>query len=548
MADVFISYAHTTGRQAQAAAAALREAGYSVWLDDDLAVHRSFTQAIEEQLTAAKAALVIWSAAAARSEWVLSEANRAREEHKLVQLRVDGARLPMPFDQIQCADLGRWSGESKHPAWRKVVDSVAELVKDGAKPADLTPVRITAPAPPLPDRPSIAVLPLADPTGAVEGDYFADGMVDEIVNVLSRFPSLFVIASGSSLSYRERERDFRKIGRELGVRYLLEGSVRRSGQRVRIAVGLVEAESEAQIWSDRFEGALDDVFALQDEVANAVAARIEPAIQTADLRRGAARPTEDLGAYDLFLRAMQRAREFDRAGFEAAIALLEQSTARDPRFATAWGLLSALHADILVFGWAADPEETTRKAQDAIRRALLASDEDAVALSVAAMGSVMLGGERSVSLAMADRALTLNPGSFICCMFAGYVSAWSSQFDQALERFGRSLRLNPRAPERAMALTGMGLVLVGLQRFDEAIPILNEAVTLRPNFPGPLFSLATALAHLGKIEEAKAALAKAEALGSLRNSTFEAALRTGAWADIHRLALERLGLDPDPDA
>src|SRR3974390_2992019 len=177
MADVFISYAHTTGRQAQAAAAALREAGYSVWLDDDLAAHRSFTQAIEEQLVAAKAALVIWSADAARSEWVLSEANRAREAHKLVQLRIDGARLPMPFDQIQCADLGGWTGDGKHPAWSKIIDSVAELVHDGAKADGPTPVAAPPTAPPLPDKPSIAVLPFADLSQAKDQEYFCDGMV-----------------------------------------------------------------------------------------------------------------------------------------------------------------------------------------------------------------------------------------------------------------------------------------------------------------------------------------------------------------------------------
>src|SRR6516165_3673796 len=215
MSDVFISYGHSTAaRQARSAAAALRALGYSVWLDDDLPAHRAFSPEIEAQLTAAKAALVIWSAEAATSHWVLSEANRAREDNKLVQLRIDGARLPMPFDQIQCADLSGWSGDGEHASWEKVAASVLELVNRGAPP-------ITLPAPtkepPLPDKPSIAVLPFSDPSGAVEGDYFADGMVDEIVTALTRFPSLFVIASGSSLSYRERERDFRKIGRELGV-------------------------------------------------------------------------------------------------------------------------------------------------------------------------------------------------------------------------------------------------------------------------------------------------------------------------------------------
>src|SRR3974390_1152659 len=129
MADIFISYAHTTSKHARAAAASLRTAGYSVWLDDDLAVHRGFTQAIEEQLTAAKAALVIWSADASRSEWVLSEANRAREDRKLVQLVIDKSRLPMPFDQVQCADLSGWTGDGEHPNWRKVTASIGELVE-----------------------------------------------------------------------------------------------------------------------------------------------------------------------------------------------------------------------------------------------------------------------------------------------------------------------------------------------------------------------------------------------------------------------------------
>src|SRR6516162_7251350 len=166
MADVFISYAHTTGRQAQAAAAALRVAGYSVWLDDDLAVHREFTQAIEEQLTAAKAALVIWSADAARSAWVLSEANRAREDRKLVQLVIDKTRLPMPFDQVQCADLAGWTGEGEHPSWRRVIASIGELV--GAKGPSLAHT-----APPAAVEPLLAVLPFDDLSGDPEMDYFS---------------------------------------------------------------------------------------------------------------------------------------------------------------------------------------------------------------------------------------------------------------------------------------------------------------------------------------------------------------------------------------
>jgi adenylate cyclase len=202
----------------------LRAAGYSVWLDDDLTVHRAFTAAIEEQLTAAKAALVIWSADAAKSEWVLSEANRAREDRKLVQLAIDKTRLPMPFDQIQCADLSDWTGEAEHPNWRRVTTSIGELVESkGGGPAILAAPHARAPANVglLSSKPSIAVMPFANLSGDPEQDYFADGMVLEIVTALSRFSSLFVVGGGSSLAYRgsHRPRSHRKrAGRALSPR------------------------------------------------------------------------------------------------------------------------------------------------------------------------------------------------------------------------------------------------------------------------------------------------------------------------------------------
>ncbi len=237
MSDVFISYARSTATQAQAAAEALKALGYSVWLDDELLAHHPYTHAIEEQLTAAKAALVIWSAEAVRSEWVLSEANRAREDRKLVQLSVDGARLPMPFDQTQCADLAGWTVDRIVPGWRKVVASVADLVGEGLR----RPRRLADAPFALPSKPSIAVMPFANLSGDPEQEYFADGMVEEIVTALSRFKSIFVIGSGSTLSFKGKAISPHEAGRRLGVRYVLEGSVRKAGVRVRITTKLTEA-------------------------------------------------------------------------------------------------------------------------------------------------------------------------------------------------------------------------------------------------------------------------------------------------------------------
>jgi adenylate cyclase len=295
MADVFISYARATGAgQAQQVVRGLRGLGYSVWIDDELPAHRAYSGVIAEQIAAAKAAVVIWSAEAAQSEWVLSEANRAREAHKLVQVAMDAAPLPMPFDAIHCVDLAGWDGEADAPGWRKVVASVSDLVAGapasaaaGAAPPP-SPVSLPPPAsPPLPtplsqpDKPSIGVMPFANLSGDPEQEYFADGMVEEIVGALSRYRSIFVIGSGSTFSFKGTGATPREVGRQLGVRYVLEGSVRKAGARVRIAVKLTDAADGVQIWADRFEDTLDDLFALQDKVALAVAGVLEPTVREA---------------------------------------------------------------------------------------------------------------------------------------------------------------------------------------------------------------------------------------------------------------------------
>jgi adenylate cyclase len=259
---VFISYARSTAKEAQAVAGALRGLGHEVWLDDEIPAHRAYADVIEERLLAAGAVVVIWSAEAVKSQWVQSEADKARETGKLVQLNLDGAKLPMPFDRIQCADMTGWTGDLNAAGWKKVVASIADLV-GGSAPAAVP----AANAPlPLPSKPSIAVMPFANLSGDPDQEYFVDGMVVEITNALSRFKSLFVIASGSTLSLKGNGVGPLEAAQQLGVRYVLEGSVRKAGNRVRISVQLIDAADGSQIWTNRFDDALDDVFDLQDKV------------------------------------------------------------------------------------------------------------------------------------------------------------------------------------------------------------------------------------------------------------------------------------------
>ena len=281
MSDIFISYARSTERQAQMVAEALKTLGYGVWWDAELPAHRAYAEVIEERLKSAKAVVVIWSAEAAKSQWVRAEADMAREAGKLVQLRLDSAAPPLPFNQIQCANLDGWSGDLTAPGWQRVLAGVEALTLPLPKAAS----GLVWVEPALPDKPSIAVLPFTDLSQGDEADQFADGMTEEITNALSRIQALFVITSSSVSAYREGVRDLRKIARDLGVRYLLEGSVRVGQGRTRIVVKLIDASRGAQIWTERFDETSDDVFAIQDKVAISVAGVIDETLGAVEFLR-----------------------------------------------------------------------------------------------------------------------------------------------------------------------------------------------------------------------------------------------------------------------
>jgi adenylate cyclase len=501
MSDIFISYARSTEQMAQQIVDALRAQGFSVWWDDQLPVHRVYGEVIEERLGAARAALVIWSAEAARSEWVRSEANRAREHYKLVQVSMDGAPLPMPFDQIQCADLTGWAGDLEAPAWRKVVESLT-AVMSGAAPEPAPVVRYAPPAMlALPDKPSIAVLPLVNLTPGQDDAYFADGMAEEITTALARFPSLFVIDSRSGLTYREAGKAPKAIAQELGVRYLLEGSVRRSGERVRVTVNLVDALEGAQIWADRFDGLMSDVFALQEAAANAVACRIEPTIEAAEARRAQARPTKDLGAYELFLRALHLQRKWDAGSFMEALVLLDQAMERDPNFATAFAMASYCYALVAIGGF--DPEAMGQKSVDLARKAVRAGADDPRALAWACTAFTFFARDWATATDLAERAVALSPGAALGRHIRGWANMFAGKLEEATSDFDTALRLDPRSPDRPISDLGLGWTLFFQRRLEDSIAVFNQAWQLRPDNLGTLMMLAAAEAHLGRGDDAR---------------------------------------------
>jgi adenylate cyclase len=266
-----------------------------------------------------------------------------------------------------------------------------------------------APALPLPDKPSIAVLPFANMSGDPEQEYFVDGMVEEIITALSRIRWLFVIARNSSFSYKGQSPDVKQVGRELGVRYVLEGSVRKGGNRVRITAQLIEAETGAHLWADRFDGSLEDVFELQDKIAVSVAGIIEPALQAAEMRRSATRPTTDLSAYDLYLRALATIWPVTKERLFEALGLLKQAIAIDPRYGPALSWATICHLRLVGDGWAEAPETNRRKAIDLARQALQAGGDDPGILANAALVLGQFGEDIGAMIGLVDRALTLNP-------------------------------------------------------------------------------------------------------------------------------------------
>jgi adenylate cyclase len=503
MSDIFISYARSTEAQAHTIAEALRALGYDVWRDDELPAHRSYTDVIEERLRAAKAVVVAWSTEAVKSQWVRAEAEVAREAETLVQLSLDGAIPPLPFNQIQCADMNGWAGDLDAPGWRKVAASVAELI--GGVLAQTSPVAY-APLP-LPSKPSIAVMPFANLSGDAEQEYFADGMVTEITTALSRVRSIFVIASASTLSFKGKAISPQAVGRQLGVRYVLEGSVRKAGNRVRISVQLIDAGDGAQVWADRFEDTLNDIFALQDTVALNVTAVIEPTVQTAEIRRASKRPTENMSSYDLYLRARPLVFSFDKDKVRQAIDLLDRAMVQDPDYGAALGLATYCHAAMAGLSALDEVERHLRTADELARRAVKAAGDDAEVLSYAAAAMLLADETANAAVDLAERAVRLNPGSSWARLTNGWVLAATGRTDAAVLEYETSIRLDPMGFQRAFQRANLGIALFLESRFVEALASLNEAVRLQTEMPSAHAFRAACYGALGQLNAGRQAIA-----------------------------------------
>ncbi len=401
-----------------------------------------------------------------------------------------------------------------------------QQVKNIAQAIRVYRVQATAPttpplaALPLPEKPSIAVLPFQNMSGDPEQEYFADGMVEEIITALSRIRWLFVIARNSSFTYKGQAVDVKQVGRELGVRYVLEGSVRKGGNRVRITAQLIDAATGVHLWADRFDGSLDDVFELQDDVAAAVAGVIEPALQAAEVERARRKQPESLDAYDLYLRALPELyRSNTVEGTGRALALLRRAIAIDPGYAAALAQAGLCFTWRRIYGWMEDEASETAEGITLGRAAILAARDDATALAWGGMAVWNQDGDAEAAIRTLDRAVGINPNLAAAWGCSGLVHAYAGDSAVAIECCARAMRLSPVDPLKWVFFLGTGIAYFGERRLEVALVWLQRAREEAPTFPVILAFLASTLVHLGRLDEARAMTEHLDATGRRYTAT-----------------------------
>ena len=489
-------------RAAEAIVAAVAELGISI----RAGLHVGEAEAAGEKIggIAVHTASRVMSAAGAGEVWVSGT------------LRDLVAGSGLEFDDRGLQELKGVPGE-----WRLWV-----LARDASDSPDARPSL------PLPDKPSIAVLPFTNLSGDPEQDYFADGIVEDIIIGLSRIKWIFVIARNSSFAYRGKTMDVKQVGRELGVRYLLEGSVRRAGNRVRITAQLIDTETGAHIWADHYDRALDDIFAVQDELTISVVGVIEPTLRKAEIERARRKRPDSLDAYDLYLRALPFAFTAMPQDADTALTLLEQAIELQPDYAAAHATIAWCHEQRYLRGGL--DEDVKQAALRHARAAIAVGGDDAAALATAGFVVAVVEYDYETATAAFDRSFALSSSSALALGFSSIVRAWQGDDAMAVDHAERAIRLSPFDPLLYVPYIGLAYAHFAAGRFEEAAAAAVRATQSNPKFSMPYVLQAAALASLGRSEEARVlADGLREAEPGLTIST---AIRSARFADPEKNA------------
>jgi len=360
----------------------------------------------------------------------------------------------------------------------------------------------------LPDKPSIAILPFTNLSSDPEQEYFADGVVEEIITALSRLQWLFVIARYSSFTYKGRSVDVKQIGRELGVRYVLEGSVRKAGSRVRITGQLVDALTRAHLWADRFDGELEDIFDLQDQITASVIGAIAPKLEQAEIERAKRKPTESLDAYDYFLRGMAAVHLWTREANNEALTHFHRAIELYPNYASAYGMAARCYSQRKASGWTTNRVREIAEAARLAHRAAALGRNDPVALCTAGLALANVVGDVDNGAALIDRAVMLNPNLAWAWLFSGWVKVLLGEPEVAIERFARAMRLSPQDVQFFNMQTGTAGAHFVAGNYVEALTWAEAAVRDRPHYVLANSIIAASAALAGRPAEAHKAIAR----------------------------------------
>jgi adenylate cyclase len=431
MSDVFISYARSTEVHAKQVEQALSAVGYAVWRDVDLPAHGTYADVIEEQLTSAKAVVVLWSAEATKSQWVRAEANAAREMGTLIQARIDETIPPMPFNQIQCANLQSWDGSAAHAGWRKLQASVAALTghSHGAEQAP-TPQR---------HKTSVCVLPFANMSGDAEQEYFSDGISEDITTDLTKVSALAVTARNTAFMFKGQAVDVLGVARTLGVSHVLEGSVRKAANRLRITAQLIDGLTGDHLWAERYDRDLTDIFEIQDEISKAIVEALKVKLLPAEKKAIEQRGTKSAEAYNFYLMARKywvSGNYGDIRREQRAIRLCQRAVEIDPNYAQAWALIALAEVSMHFYF-----DLQSEGALDAAERAL--SIDPTIAEAYAVRGRILCeggdfeGAEREIAT-----ALKLGPDSWEVIREAARVAYAQRKIDDAAQYYERAVSLS----------------------------------------------------------------------------------------------------------
>jgi adenylate cyclase len=507
MADVFISYAREDAEAARRFADALETAGCSVWWDDALRSGEAFDESIERALREARAVVVLWSPRSVVSRWVRAEATQADRNHTLVPVTIEPCQRPIIFELTHTVDLSHWRGDTADKAWMALMADVRRLIDSQAPPRETQSI----PQPSIeqaqtarPSRPGVAILPFLNMSGDPEQEFFSDGVTEDIITDLGRVSGLSVASRNSAFSYKGRTVAPAQIARALKITHVLEGSVRKSGNRVRITAQLLEAATDTQIWAERYDRTLDDIFAIQDDISKAIVAALKVRLLPAEKAAIEQRSTTNSEAYELFLMA----RGFQRKGSErlkpVIIRICKRVVELDPGFAKGWALMSFAESEISQRGIEGHSPETARAWAE---RAVAA--DPTVAEGHAALAEAMQRGmlENEPVDDMLATALTLDPDCFEAHAVAGAAAIGRRQFERAILHLERASELDPDAYWPAgmvvQAYEGLGDAEATAAADRRALVRCEKILADEPDHSGALGFFVTALAGLGQAERAR---------------------------------------------